>query len=179
MTVPRPLPTIFAMLRLMMGVFLLSCATPSQEEGGLAERLKDPATVFPAFQEFIRDGLYSKAYDLVAPATKKFLSYEAFYITFASYEAPRRLVAKMEVHRAEPGKVLLCASEFGVSREVKLAKFMGRIWTLEFTPDDIDFLKGRTQEWFRLQVRRADGWHFAYPPDWTYAPLRRTCGCGK
>ena len=162
-----------------MGLFLLSCAAPPQEEVGLAERLKDPANVWPAFQEFMKEGQYSKAYDLVAPATRKWLSYEVFYITFASFEAPRHLVATMQVHRFEPGKVLLCTPEFGVSREVKLAKFMGKIWTLEFSQDDIEYFKGRTQGWFRHQVNRADGWHFAYPPDWSYAPLARTCACGK
>jgi len=165
------------MLSLMMGLFSLSGA--AQEGGDLAERLKEPGNVFPAFQEFVRDGLYSKAYDLVAPATKRGLSYEAFYIAFASFEAPRRLVAKLEVHRAEAGRLRLCSSEFGVSLDVKLSKFMGRIWTLEFTPDDIETLKGRTLSWYRRQVKRADGWHFAYPPDWTYAPLARACGCGK
>jgi hypothetical protein len=167
------------MLRLMMGVFFLSCQSPPQEGGDLAERLKDPAKVWPAFQEFIRDGLYSRAYDLVAPATRKEMSYEIFFITFASYEAPRRLVGSLQVHRAEPGKILLCSAEFGASREIKLAKYLNRIWTLEFTREDIEFFKGRTLEWFRHQVRRADGWHFAYPPDWTFAPLRRTCGCGS
>ena len=167
------------MLGLIMGAISFSCAVAAQEEESLPERLKDPAKVWPIFQGFVRDGSYSKAYDLVAPATRKFLSYEAFYITFASYEAPRRLVAKLEVHRLDPGKALLCSAEFGVSLEVKLTKFMGKVWTLEFTPDDIELLKGRTLDWFRLQVKRADGWHFAYPPDWIYAPLRRRCGCGK
>jgi len=163
-----------------MGALLLSCATPEpQEEAPLAERLKDPANVWPAFQGFMKEGQYSKAYDLVAPATRKSLPYEAFYIAFASIEAPRHLVATMEAHRAEAGKLLLCAPEFGVSREIKLAKYMNKIWTLQFSDDDIEFLKGRTLGWFRHQVRKADGWHFAYPPDWTYAPLARTCACGK
>ena len=52
------------------------------------------------------------------------------------------------------------------------------IYVLDFTSDDIEFLKGRPGL-VRLQVKRADGWHYAYPPDWTYAPLARTCGCGK
>jgi hypothetical protein len=178
LTPPGPPPTIFAMLRLVMGVFSLSCASPPQEGADLAERLKDPANVWPAFQDFIRDGLYSRAYDLVAPGTRKSLSYEIFYITFASFEAPRRLVAKLEVHAAEPGKIRLCSAEFGASRDLQLAKYLNRIWTLAFTPEDIEFFKGRTLDWYRHQVRRADGWHFAYPPDWTYAPLGRTCGCG-
>jgi len=167
------------MLRIMSGLLCLSCATPPGDQGDLAERLKDPAQVWPAFQEFIRDGQYSKAYDLVHPGTRKAMSYEIFYIVFASFEAPRRLVARLQVHRTEPGKIRLCSAEFGASREIRLAKYLNRVWTLEFTPDDIEFFKGRTLEWYRLQVKRADGWHFAYPPDWTYAPLGRTCGCAR
>ena len=53
------------------------------------------------------------------------------------------------------------------------------IYALDFSSEDLDFLKGRTLGWYRLQVKRADGWHYAYPPDWTYAPLARTCVCGK
>lgn len=153
--------------------------SPAQDADERREKLKDPANVWPMFQELLREGEYAKAYELLAPSTRKFLPYEAFYIAFASFEAPRRMVAKTEAHRAEPGKLLLCSPEFGVGREVKLTKFMGKIWTLEFTPDDIEHLKGRPLAWYRHQVRRADGWHFAYPPDWTHAPLARTCGCGK
>jgi len=120
-----------------------------------------------------------RAHDLLAPATKRALVYEAFYVVFASYEAPRRMVETLKVHRAEAGKLLLCSPEFGVSREVKLTKYMGKVWKVEFTPEDIEFLKGRSLGWFRNQVKRSDGWHFAYPPDWTYAPEWRACGCGK
>ena len=60
----------------------------------------------------------------------------------------------------------------------RIVKFLS-INTLDFTSEDIEFLKGRTLGWYRLQVRRADGWHYAYPPDWTYAPLARSCACGK
>src|ERR1043166_3785143 len=173
------------MLRLIMGVLLLSpsisCLALSHEADDEDERraevlrkLQDPANVWPMFQKYLAEGEYSKAHELLSKDTKTRLQYPAFFIVFASYEAPRRLVAKTEVHKVDPaGRILLCSPEFGVSREVRLVKFMGKIWTLELTPDDIDYFRGRPMEWYRHQVKSADGWHFAYPPDWTYAPLRR------
>jgi hypothetical protein len=53
------------------------------------------------------------------------------------------------------------------------------IHVLDLSPDDVEYLKGRTLGWFRHQTERADGWHFAYPPDWTHAPVGRSCICGK
>jgi hypothetical protein len=144
----------------------------------LRERLKDPAQVFPVFQELVAAGEYAKAQRVLSPASMKMLPAEAFYLTFASYEPPRRLVASLRVHAVGDGKVRLCSPEFGVSRDFRIAKFF-TIYTLDFSSDDIEFLKGRTLGWYRLQVRRADGWHYAYPPDWTYAPLARSCACMK
>jgi hypothetical protein len=169
--------TISAMLSLIMGGIWLFA--PAQDDEDVREKLKDPANVWPLFQARMKAGQYSKAHDLLAPATRKFLPYEAFFIAFASYEAPRHLVAQLTPLRAEEGKLLLCSYEFGARREIRLTKYLGRVWTLEFTPDDIEFFKGRTLAWFRHQVSKADGWHFAYPPDWTYAPLARTDTCKK
>lgn len=171
------------MISLMMGAVLLSCAEQDSDEER-RERLKDPANVWPMFQEHLRNGEYSKAHRLITPsAAASCFPYEVFYITFASYEAPRRMVLTTQAHKVEAGastgRLLLCGPEFGVGRTVKLAKFMGKVWTLDFTPDDLEYFKGRPLGWYRHQVRRADGWHFAYPPDWTYATLARTCSCGK
>jgi hypothetical protein len=79
---------------------------------------------------------------------------------------------------AAAGRVRVCNAEFGVGRDLRIVQWQG-IWTLDLTNDDIDYLRGRTLAWFRHQTDRADGWHFAYPPDWDYAPLRRACICGK
>jgi hypothetical protein len=165
------------MLSLIMGgVWLFA---PIQDAEELRERLKDPANVWPAFQSFIKAGQYSRAHELLSPASRKEMPYEAFFIAFASLEAGRHLIAELAQLRAEEGKVLLCSYEFGARREIRLLKYMGRVWTLEITRDDIEFFKGRTLAWFRHQVSKADGWHFAYPPDWTYAPLARTETCRK
>jgi hypothetical protein len=164
--------------------FLLASAVvlslSRQDIDAIRERVKDPAQVFPVFQELIAAGEYSMAHNLVSPATKKFLPYEAFYIAFASVEPPRRMVASLQVHALDPAanRMRLCSKEFGVSRDFRIVKFM-TMYVLDFSSEDIDFLKGRTLGWYRLQVKRADGWHYAYPPDWTYAPLARTCVCGK
>ena len=160
-------------------LFMAVCAlVPSQDLTEIRDRIKDPAQVFPVFQELIAAGEYGTAQKLLSPAAMKMLPSEAFYLVFASYEPPRRMVATLKVHAVSDGKIRLCSPEFGVSRDIRIAKFM-TIYTLDFTSEDIDFLKGRTLGWYRLQVRRADGWHYAYPPDWTYAPLARSCACGK
>ena len=142
------------------------------------ERIKDPAQVFPVFQELIAAGEYGTAQKLLSPAAMKLMSAETLYLVFASFEPPRRMVASMRVHDVDGLRLRICSREFGVSRDFRLAKFV-TIYTLDFTSDDIEFLKGRTLSWYRFQVRRADGWHYAYPPDWTYAPLARSCACGK
>jgi len=163
-----------------MNLLLMAvCAfAPSQDISEIRDRLKDPAQVFPVFQELIAAGEYGTAQKVLSPAAMKMLPAEAFYLAFASFEPPRRLVASLKVHGVGDGKLRLCSPDFGVSREFRIQKFL-TIYTLDFTPDDIEFLKGRTLSWYRLQVRRADGWHYAYPPDWTYAPLARSCACGK
>lgn len=160
-------------------LFVTVCAlVQSPDMAVLRERLKDPAQVFPVFQELVAQKEYGTAQKILSPEAMKILGPEAFYLAFASFEPPRRMVASLKVHAVGNGTIRLCSPEFGVSRDIKIAKFLS-IYTLDFTAADIEFLKGRTLGWYRLQVRRADGWHYAYPPDWTYAPLARSCACGK
>src|SRR5262245_60284682 len=175
-----------------MNLFMLAvCArapAPLQQEeprkgrdmDEIRRRVKDPAQLWPVFQELIAAGEYGIARDMLSKNAKTILSPEIFYLTFASYSPPKKMVASMEAHVVDVAglKLRLCSREFGVSRDFRIAKFM-TIYVLDFTSDDLDFLKGRPMAWYRLQVKRADGWHYAYPPDWTYAPLARTCVCGK
>ncbi len=163
-----------------MNLLLMAvCAfVQSPDMDRIRERIKDPAQVFPVFQELIAAGETGTAQKLLSPAAMKRIPSEVLYLAFASYEPPRRMVASLKVHAVEGSRLRLCSPEFGVSRDFRLEKFVS-IYTLDLTPEDIEFLKGRTLSWYRLQVRRADGWHYAYPPDWTYAPLARSCACGK
>ena len=163
---------------LLTGILALLSPADDVDMDKIRERLQDPAQVFPVFQELVGAGAYGTARNLLSPGAAKLLPPELFYLTFASFEPPRRLVASLAVHAAGPEKLRVCSKEFGVSRDFRILKFK-TIYALEFTSDDIEFLKGRTLGWYRLQVRRADGWHYAYPPDWTYAPLARSCACGK
>ena len=161
--------------------FATSCASAAEcpDSDQLVERVKEPGGVFPAFQELVRCGDFGMAHKLLSPDTVKRLPYEPFAIAFTSYEPPRRLIHRAEQHQVDPsGRIRICNAEFGVGRDLRLVKWQG-IWTLDLSDDDLEYLKGRTLAWFRRQTERADGWHFAYPPDWDYAPLRRTCICGK
>lgn len=140
--------------------------------------------MFPVFQELVRAGDLGTAYDLLSPATKRGLSYEKFYFALSAFEASRRMLLTARVHAldapadAKTGRIRICGPEFGLGRDLRVAKFV-TIWTLELSEEDLEYLRGRALAWFRRQVKRADGWHFAYPPDWTYAPVGRACICGK
>jgi len=160
-----------------------------QDLDEVRERLKDPAQVFPIFQELIRAGRYSNAHDwTLSPKTRTQLPYEAFYTAMTipemSYDVSKRLMSSLRVHKADPEArtLRLCSSEFGFDRTLRLSKF-ANLWVLDFTRDELEsfvrYFAGRAMAWHRLQVKRADGWHYAYPPDWTYAPLGRPCVCGS
>jgi hypothetical protein len=174
-----------------MALVLGCLASPGQQEEderrALLRRLQDPAQVFPYFQDLIRKREYAKAQELLTPAARRLLPTEAFTLTFSRFDASRRLVASFRVHRAETlsgerAAIRICSREFGSGREISLERFgPGPLWywAIGLTQDDVEHLKGRALSWHRHQVERADGWQFAYPPDWSYAPLGRACGCGK
>jgi len=150
--------------------------------GDLREALRDPAGVFPAFRDLIRAGLYAKAYSAcLSPGAHRQVSQEEFQIAFSGFEGIRRLVESLRLHEVNPGagRIRLCSPEFGASRRIGLVRLRSEIWLLDLTREDLEYFRGRTLDWFRHQVRRADGWHFAYPPDWSYAPKARRCGCGR
>ncbi len=152
-----------------------------QAPADLKEALRDPARVFPAFQALMGEGLYAKAYNAcLSPGTHRRVSAEEFQIAFSAFGAARRLVASFRVHGvdAAAGTLRVCSPEFGAGRELRLER-LRTIWLLDLSPGDIEYFRGRTLSWFRFQAKRADGWHFAYPPDWSFAPMARNCGCGK
>lgn len=144
------------------------------------ERLRDPAEAFRAFQEFIRAGEFGKAHELLSGNARRRLPYEAFVAALTAYETSGRLLASLRVHGADPesGRLRICAPEYGFTRDLRMAQLM-TIWVVDLTPEDLEYFKDRAWAWHRHQVKLADGWHFAYPPDWEYAPLGRSCICGK
>lgn len=168
-------------MRIFPALLLAGCASfPRPDPSEVRAELQDPAKVFPAFQGFVRCGDYAHAYDLLSTGARRTVTYEEFFFAMTALEASRRLIGSARVHGldAAAGKIRLCSTEFGVGRDFGLAPFAG-LHLLDLTPADIEYFKDHALEWHRLQVRKADGWHFAYPPDWAYAPLTRTCICGE
>lgn len=172
---------------LLLAAPLAACAAaagPCDDLPRPADATQKPETVFPAFQLYVRCGQYKYAHTLLTPDTHKLLNWEQFYFGLTAFEALRRLILSTEVHAHDlkNGRVRLCSPEFGIGRDFRVASTKigaKSFYLLDFTGDDVEYLKGRALGWHRLQVRKADGWHFAYPPDWTYAPLARTCPCGS
>ena len=83
---------------LMVLVCAVSCAQEESAKPGpdmdeIRRRVKDPEQVWTVFQELIAAGEYGTARNLLSPAAAKLLSPEAFYLAFASYEPPRRMIA--------------------------------------------------------------------------------------
>jgi hypothetical protein len=169
--------------------FVCAAAASVQDVEEVRERLKDPAQVFPVFQELLKAGQYAKAWEwTLSPKTRAQLPYEAFYTVMTademSYDVSKRLMSSLRVHKAdaEAGTVTLCSAAFGFERSLRLTKFV-KLYVLDLNRDELEkfvkYFAGRAMAWYRLQVKRADGWHYAYPPDWTYAPLGRSCVCGQ
>jgi hypothetical protein len=175
-------------------LLVLICALDPDSGAGqdvdeVRERLKDPSQVFPVFQQLLQAGRFANARDwILSPKTKSSLPYEAFYLAMTSkemsYGISQRLLSSLRVHKVdEAARVLhLCCSEFGFRTQLRLTKFVN-LWVLDITREELDafvsYFAGRAMAWYRLQVKRADGWHYAYPPDWTYAPVGRPCVCEK
>jgi len=169
-------------MQILLAALVAFC--PAQDGAELRRRLKDPAQVWPVFREFLAAGQYAKAHLMLSEEARRRVPYEQFFLFFTAFEAPRRMVETTDAHGVETSDasaatVRLCGAEFGLFRDVRLVMFQKLMWVLDLTGEDIEYLKGRALGWYRHQVRKADGWHFAYPPDWTYAPVARTCVCGK
>ena len=169
-------------------IMALCSLVPVQDMDEIRERLKDPAQVFPISRSSSARGSIRRPTRSSRGKTAQQLPYEAFHSIMTgpemSYDVSKRLLNSIHVHRVLPEqqRVELCNSEFGFRYTLRLSRFAGQ-WRLDFTRDELEsfvrYFAGRAMAWHRHQVKRADGWHYAYPPDWTYAPLARTCGCGK
>ncbi len=173
-------------MRFLPLVFLSACAFAGEGQAPeITEELRDPERVFPAFQKLVRMGHYGSAYDTcLSPDSRRALSYEEFYISLSSFEPVRRLVASARVHGldSEKGRFRLCSPDFDLSCDLGLHPLtVGKntFYQIDLNRGDVGQIRSRALEWHRHQVRRADGWHFAYPPDWDYAPLAHTCPCRR
>jgi hypothetical protein len=85
---------------------LCAAASPVQDVEEVRERLKDPAQVFPVFQELLKAGQYAKAREwTLSPKTRAQLPYEAFYTVMTATRCPttpQEVDVLLRVHKAEP-----------------------------------------------------------------------------
>jgi hypothetical protein len=162
-------------------LFLSGCTVPAAPEPPvLQEILQDRAQVFSAFQEYVKSGSYGDAHKCMTMAAQRSLPYEQFYTAMTAFEPLRRLIATSHTHEVDTAERLsLCNAEFGIHRTLGIGTLKARgktFYQLDLTREDLDYLRQQLLDWYRHQVKRADGWHHAYPPDWTYATLSRPCG---
>jgi hypothetical protein len=165
--------------------FLLLFAGCAQvDEGEYAfdkKDLKNPDKTLEIFKELVRRGDTAKAYDyLLSKKTKSVLSKEEFQIALSMYEIIPRLLAGLDNHGvdAENGTMRICNPEFGITRAVGIRpEIGGRIWTLEFTREDLAYFQEQALVWFRKQTEAAGHRLHVYPPNWRYAYVQPHCGC--
>ena len=155
----------------------------------IGKQLENPKRVFPLFRTLLSRGRTGVAHKLLTPRSNRALRPEElylFYQEYKKYEPARRMISAMVVHKVTVkegmGTIRICAPEFRMSHLFTVQR-TGKVWLLDLTREDVNYLRNtlmdRSLKWFRRQVKQADGWHFAYPPDWNYTPLRRTCRCGR
>ena len=165
----------------LLVLMLTGCAVPAVlEPPKLQEVLQDTAKVFPAFQEYVKRGSYGDAHQCMSMAAQKALPYEQFYAALTAFEALRRLITTSQTSEldGERRRMSVCNAEFGIQRSFGLSTLRAQeetYYLLDLTRDDVDYLREQTLAWYKHQVKRADGWNFAYPPDWTYATLSKPC----
>jgi hypothetical protein len=169
-------------MRFLPALLLAACAAPQTGELPSGKELKDPRRLLPVFKEFIRHQEYSKAHGCLSKEAKETLPYEPFYAGLTAYEAVSHLISGLQEHGidTENGVMRICNPEFGVSRDFRIkGEFGGRLWTLDFTRADLDFLQERALAWFRRQ-REAAGHRFhVYPRNWPYSKVMPRCGCNR
>jgi len=165
---------------LLLLLSLCGCAgQETREPPELQEVLQDRSKVFPAFQEYVKSGAYGDAHKCLSMAAQRSLLYEQFYAAITAFEPLRRLIATSHTHEVDdPKRLMLCNPEFGIRRALGISTLRARgkiFYLLDLTRDDMDYLREQLLAWFRYQTKQADGWHYAYPPDWRYASLSRPC----
>lgn len=170
------------MRRVFLCLLLAGCASTEDGEYTFQKKdLKDPAKTLEIFKELVRRGDTAKAWDyLLSKQTKGVISKEEFQIALSMYEVIPRLILGLENHGvdAENGRMRICNPEFGISRSIGIrSEIGGRIWTLEFTKDDLTYFQDQALAWFRKQTEAAGHRIHVYPPTWRYAKVQPHCGC--
>jgi len=164
-------------------VFLIAgCAgMPEQDSEPVKDVIKDPSRIHGFFIRKIRD----REPGIAAQVTT--LDPDQFVIGVNNRIAPdltRRILLGFEQHDVKVEKDFAvarwCNKEFGISRDFRIrSELGGRLWKLEITREQIEELATAGLAWFRKQREAADGRIYAYPPDWSAAPVMTSCPCGK
>lgn len=135
--------------------------------------------MFSAFQDYVQRGSYGNAHKCLSMAAQRSLPYEQFFAAITGFEPLRRLIATSHTHEGGVVERLsLCNPEFGIRRTLGISALRGEegtFYLLDLTRADLDQLKQQLLDWYRHQLKLADGWRHVYPPDWTYATLSRPC----
>ncbi len=172
-------------MRAYLPFLLLSlpgCVSTPCDDLPSGKALKDPEKLLPTFQEFIRCGEYARAHKCLSRDAKAAVPYEAFFGAMTAYEITGRMIAGLREHGIDldAGTMQVCNPEFGIDRKFRIkGEFGGRLWTLDFTRDDLSFLQEQARKWFERQRNVAGGRIHVYPPNWTHSNLIPDCRCRK
>ncbi|HEY3226757.1 MAG TPA: hypothetical protein VGK61_07180 [Planctomycetota bacterium] len=169
---------------LLAALLIAGCAAaPEQDAEPVKDVIKDPAKIHGFFLRKIRD----REEAIAAKVTT--LKEEELVIGIRNRIAPdltRRIILGFQQHSirvAEDGKTAVarwCNPEFGITWDIDIVRNPKLpIWQLHITREEIEELAPAGLAWFRRQREAADGRIYAYPPDWTPAPVMTSCPCGR
>lgn len=164
----------------LLPLLLAGCATAQDGDTPFNKKdLKDPQKTLDIFKELVRRGDSAKAHNyLLSKEAKATIKQEEFQIALSMYEVIPRLILGLENHGVAGDRMRICNPEFGISREIGIkSEIGGRIWTLDFTRDDLTYFQRQAMAWFRKQTQTAGNRFYVYPPGWRYSKVRSHCGC--
>ena len=168
-------------LFLLLGA-ITGCSSLPCEELPSGKVLKDPQKLLPTFQAFIQCGEYARAHKCLSRSAKSAVPYEAFYGAMTAFEITAKMIGGLQEHGidTEAGTMQVCNPEFGIDRKFRIkGEFGGRLWTLDFSREDLTYLQDQAKQWFEEQRKVAGGRIHVYPPNWTYSKLIFKCRCTK
>ncbi len=166
----------------LLSITLSGCVSIPCEDLPSGKALKDPEKLLPTFQAFIQCGEYSRAHKCLSRSAKSAVPYEAFYGAMTAFDITAKMIAGLQEHGIDTtkGTMQVCNPEFGIDREFRIkGEFGGRLWTLDFSREDLSYLQDQAKKWFEKQRQVAGGRIYVYPPDWTYSKLISNCRCTK